>query len=86
MRRCWNPPISAFEVEGLQIRLLVNLNIDGTVNGTPQITEEPGDEIGHATALAAQRAVQRCGPYQLAREKFEEWRQVDVTFDPKDLS
>lgn len=86
MRKCWNPPISALEVEGLTVRLLVTLNIDGTVSGNPQILSPPTTDIERATALAAQRAVRACGPYQLAREKFEDWRQVDVTFDPRDLS
>lgn len=86
MRKCWNPPISALEVEGLTVRLLVTLNVDGTVNGNPEILSPPTSDIERATALAAQRAVRACGPYQLAREKFEDWRQVDVTFDPRDLS
>lgn len=86
MRKCWNPPISALEVEGLTVRLLVTLNVDGTVNGNPEILSPPTTDIERATALAAQRAVRACGPYQLAREKFEDWRQVDVTFDPRDLS
>jgi outer membrane biosynthesis protein TonB len=86
MRKCWNPPISALEVEGLTVRLLVTLNIDGSVNGNPEILSPPTTDIERATGLAAQRAVRACGPYQLAREKFEDWRQVDVTFDPRDLS
>ena len=86
MRKCWNPPISALEMDGLTIRLLVDLNRDGSVGGTPQVIDVsiPG-KVGDATAGAAQRAVRRCGPYTLPSDKYDEWRQVDVTFDPKDL-
>ena len=86
MRKCWNPPISALEMDGLTVRLLVDLNRDGSVGGTPQVLDIsiPGN-VGNATAGAAQRAVRRCGPYTLASGKYEDWRQVDVTFDPRDL-
>ncbi|MCF4099690.1 cell envelope integrity protein TolA [Maritalea mediterranea] len=86
MRKCWNPPISALDVDGLTVRLLVDLNRDGSVAGTPQVLDiSVTGQVGQATASAAQRAVRRCGPYQLAAEKYEEWRQVDVTFDPRDI-
>ncbi|WP_027834953.1 cell envelope integrity protein TolA [Maritalea myrionectae] len=86
MRKCWNPPISALDEDGLTVRLLVDLNRDGSVAGTPQVMDiSISGQVGQATASAAQRAVRRCGPYQLAAEKYEEWRQVDVTFDPRDL-
>jgi len=87
MRKCWNPPISALELDDLTVRLLVDLNKDGSVAGTPQVTAiSVVGSVGQATASAAQRAVRRCGPYQkLDPAKYEEWRQVDVLFDPKDL-
>ncbi|MGJ8529075.1 hypothetical protein [Maritalea sp.] len=86
MRKCWNPPISALEMDGLTVRLLVDLNRDGSVGGTPQVLDiSIRGKVGEATAGAAQRAVRRCGPYTLASGKYEDWRQVDVTFDPRDL-
>jgi outer membrane biosynthesis protein TonB len=85
MRKCWVPPISALEVDGLTVRLIVDLNRDGSVSGLPRIASTIRTSVEDATAKAAQRAVRRCGPYQLAVEKYDEWRQVDVTFDPQDL-
>jgi hypothetical protein len=55
------------------------------VAGVPQILSAVTDDLVRSTALAAQRAVQQCGPYTLPAEKYESWRQVDVTFDPRDL-
>lgn len=85
MRKCWNPPLSALSEPGLTVRLLVELNRDGSVAGTPRILSQITSAVMDTTARAAQRAVMRCGPYQLAAEKYENWRQVDVTFDPRDL-
>ncbi len=85
MRRCWTPPPGALSVPGLTVRVLVTLNQDGSVSNT-QIQSALTDDLMRSTAFAAQRAVERCGPYtMLPVEKYESWRQVDVTFDPRDL-
>lgn len=85
MRACWNPPISALSETGLLVRLIVDLNRDGSVAGTPRILSEITTSVADTTARAAQRAVLRCGPYKLAADKYDEWQQVDVTFDPRDV-
>lgn len=85
MRKCWNPPLAALSAEGLTVRLLVDLNRDGTVAGMPRILTQITSPVLDTTARAAQRAVMRCGPYRLAADKYDEWSQVDVTFDPRDL-
>lgn len=85
MRKCWNPPLSALSEEGLTIRLLVNMNRDGSVAGTPKILSKINSSIASATAKAAQRAVLRCSPYKLSNQKYQDWKQIDVTFDPKDV-
>lgn len=87
MRKCWLVPISAKDVDGLFVRLLIDMNRDGSVAGTPQVLEiSIQNSVGVATASAAQRAVRRCAPYTtLDPAKFDEWRQIEVKFDPKDL-
>jgi len=85
MRKCWSPPLSALSEPGLTVRLLVDLNRDGSVAGTPKILSQSTSNVADTTARAAQRAVLRCGPYRLAADKYEEWQQIDVTFDPRDV-
>tara|TARA_R100000365_G_C2739906_1_gene68648 strand:- start:1243 stop:1737 length:495 start_codon:yes stop_codon:yes gene_type:complete len=85
MRRCWTPPPGALSVPGLTVRVLVTFNRDGSVSAT-EIRSALTDDLMRSTAFAAQRAVERCGPYtMLPAEKYDSWRQVDVTFDPRDL-
>ncbi len=84
MRSCWN--LLPAEIDsGLSVRLLVELNPDGSVVGAPRVLEQDGSAVGISIARAAVTAVRKCGPYRLAAEKYEAWRQVDVTFRAGDL-
>ena len=84
MRACWDLLPAQIEAN-LSVRLLVSLNPDGSVAGLPQVLQQDNSAIGIATARAAVTAVRNCGPYRLAPEKYESWRQVDVTFRPSEL-
>lgn len=84
MRSCWN--LLPAEIDsGLSVRLLVELNPDGSVAGAPRVLEQDSSAVGISIARAAVNAVRKCGPYRLAAEKYEAWRQVDVTFRAGDL-
>lgn len=84
MRGCWNLLPSEID-SGLSVRLLVNLNPDGSVAGAPQVLAQDNSATGISIARQAVTAVRKCGPYRLAAEKYEQWRQVDVTFRASDL-
>ena len=84
MRGCWNLLPSEID-SGLSVRLLVDLNRDGSVSGSPQVLEQDGSATGISIARQAVTAVRKCGPYRLAADKYEDWRQVDVTFRANDL-
>ncbi len=84
MRGCWN--LLPGEIDsGESVRLLVELNRDGSVNGTPKVLSGIASPMQGSIARAAQRAVLGCGPYQMAAEKYASWSQVDVTFRSSDL-
>jgi outer membrane biosynthesis protein TonB len=84
MRRCWN--LLPAEIDsGLSVRLLVELNRDGSVSGSPQVLEQDNSATGISIARQAVTAVRKCGPYFLAAEKYDDWRQIDVTFRASDL-
>lgn len=85
MRKCWNPPLAALSEPGLTSRLLVELNRDGTVARAVSVIDRDASALEQTMGRAAQRAVRRCAPYKLSAEKYDDWRQVDVTFDPRDL-
>lgn len=41
--------------------------------------------IFRIAAESAMRAIRRCQPYHLPLSKYEVWRDVEVTFDPRDM-
>ncbi|WP_018700412.1 TonB C-terminal domain-containing protein [Amorphus coralli] len=85
IQRCWNPPIGAQGAEDLIVTVQMALNQNGTVSGSPTITNSSSNPFFQAAADSARRAVLRCQPYNLPLEKYDTWREVRVTFDPRDL-
>jgi hypothetical protein len=82
---CWNlPPTSADPAE-LRVRIKMFLNPNGTLVGQPEIVEYRPTPTGQIAAESAIRAVQQCAPYTLPAEKYDSWREMIVTFDPREM-
>jgi hypothetical protein len=86
--KCWNVPVGAPDPAALVFDVRVFLNQDGTVAGAPELVGRyrPGDPYFRAAVDAALRAVQMCGPYDLPADQYENWREIVVTFDPRDMA
>lgn len=81
MRDCWNPTL-AERNDGVVIRLMVAMNTDGTVAGTPEILSDvTASPILGISARTAARKVAGCGPFTLPADKYDHWREIDVTLD-----
>ena len=80
MRQCWNPTL-AERNDGVVIRLMVNMNPNGTVAGTQILTDTSGSPILGISARTAARKVEQCGPFSLPQDKYDHWREIDVTLD-----
>lgn len=67
------------------------LDRDGRVIGDVRLVNAQGDDAGGAAEVAfqaARRAILRCqsqSGYQLPDDKYEQWRQVEMTFDPSGM-
>ena len=83
--RCWNPPIGVADADNLIIRLRLQLNRDGTLSGPPRLANSSPDLLFRIAAESAIRAVRRCQPYEMPPEKYGLWRDVNVTFDPREM-
>ena len=84
VKKCWSLLPSEIEA-GLVVDLLVNLNPDGSVNGTPKILQTDPSPMVASVARAGQRAVLECGPYTvLPRAKYAEWKQIDLELNAQD--
>ena len=91
IQRCWTPPVGARGAEDLVVTIRFFLNPDGSLAGPPQIVDQAlfsqtGGEFFRSAAESARRAVLRCTPVKgLPAAKYDDWREVKLNFDPKDM-
>jgi hypothetical protein len=86
--RCWSPPVGGPHPERQIVRYELFLNRDGSVAQAPQLAPETAaaaasDPYMAAAVGAARRAIYMCAPYRLPAEKYQYWRDVMFTFDPR---
>jgi type IV secretory pathway VirB10-like protein len=89
MSECWSPPAGAPHPERLVPRFRIQLNRDGTVARQPQLLAESspsGDPFMVAAVEAARRAIMTCGPYRLPPDRYDQWKDSTVDFNPRDMA
>ncbi len=87
VNRCWNVDPGSVAAR-VTVEVGFNLNPDGTVQGEPRMISSDGDQSATQTAFeAARRAILRCqsGGYQLPADKYDQWKEVVITFDPSGM-
>ncbi|PIB24019.1 hypothetical protein BFP76_01850 [Amylibacter kogurei] len=88
IKECWNVPFGIENAEELAVTVGFELHPDGRLKGQINFLSE-GDENSGLTAVAyraARSAIVRCLPYdKLPQEKYDSWKKVEVTFDPKKM-
>ena len=86
---CWNPPIGARDVQNLIVEVTINVNPDRTVQSAEVVDKGrmASDSFYRAAAESALRALKdpRCTPLELPPDKYDQWKKIDFTFDPRDL-
>jgi colicin import membrane protein len=85
IQACWNPPIGAENAQDLIVRLRIQFRTDGTLSAEPALINNGSSAYFRVAVESAMRAVRRCQPYTLPAAKYEVWRDVEVTFDPRDM-
>lgn len=89
IQRCWNVPAGLREAEELKIVIAAELTAEGDLVGSSVRMIEPAnapDSRYQVAYDAARRALIRCSPYtDLPREKFEQWRNIEVVFNPEGM-
>ncbi len=89
IRECWSLPAGAREAENLSIEIKMAMNSDGTVRQARIIDQGrlELDPFFRAAAESALRAVlnPRCNPLKLPPEKFKQWQNMTLIFDPQKM-
>ncbi len=81
--RCWTPPTGGLGAEEIVVKLRIELNKDGTLVRPPQIANAGASPFFTAAADSAMRAVFQCQPYTMPAEKYSQWRDMLLNFDPR---
>lgn len=89
LQRCWVVPAGAKDAQNLVVNLHITVGEDGTVTSV-ELSGDQGryssDSFFRAAADSAIRGVRECSPLKnLPSEKYGNWRDMDLTFDPKDV-
>ena len=86
---CWNVPAGARDTENLVVDIRLRLNADGTVMTAEFVDRARAarDTFFRAAAESALRAVLNpsCSPLRLPPKKYEEWKNMVLSFNPSDL-
>lgn len=85
IQACWNPPAGAADDRNLIVLVKIMLRQDGSLAADPVVLNRGNSPMFQIAAESAMRAVRRCQPYRLPIAKYEIWKDVEVTFDPRDL-
>lgn len=88
VNRCWNVDPGSVAAR-VTVEVGFSLSPDGSVIGSEvRLLSSDGDQSATNTAFeAARRAILRCqsGGYQLPADKYDQWKDVVITFDPSGM-
>lgn len=87
IQQCWSVPAGVRDAADMRVRIHVSLRQDGSlINSQIVSTPRLSEPNYRAAAESAQRAVHSCSPLKdLPVEKYQRWRELTLTFDPKEL-
>lgn len=85
---CWNFPAGALNAQDLVVEIRVLVNRDRTVRQASivDVARMRRDPYYRSAAESARRAVlnPRCSPLKLPPAKYDLWRSMTLTFDPRE--
>lgn len=85
--RCWNLPAGAKDAHEMVVDISMLMNPDGTVSSAKieNQAQMAFDPFFRAMAESALTAVLRCSPLKLPPEKYENWKEMSLQFNPKEM-
>jgi outer membrane biosynthesis protein TonB len=86
LAQLWNPPVGAKTPDELVVRVRIRLNKDGRLAAPPTVLTSGTSVLFQTARESAIRAVFRGQPFNmLLPEHYDQWRDIEVTFDPRDM-
>lgn len=89
IERHWSFPAGAPRPEDLAVEVRIQLLPDGTVKDVSVVDAarmaRPGEEYFRTAAESAVRAIKRASPLDLPPGKYEQLRDITLSFNPRDM-
>jgi hypothetical protein len=88
VQKCWNVPAGLRDAQSLKVTIGAELGADGRVISASIRLIEPSpapDGRFQQAYEAARRALIRCAPYTLPRDKYAQWREIEIVFNPEGM-
>lgn len=89
IRKCWHFPAGLKDADTLVVDIQMELDPNGYVKKAKIVDQKrmQSDSAFRTAAENAYRAVldPECNPLPLPKEKYEEWKDLELSFNPKDL-
>jgi outer membrane biosynthesis protein TonB len=86
---CWSVPSGAKGAKDLVVDLEMELSPDGTVIKADVVDKGrmKSDPYFNVAAESARRAVldPKCNPLPLPKDKYDKWKNMEMSFNPKDM-
>jgi outer membrane biosynthesis protein TonB len=88
LAQLWTPPAGAKNPEELVVVFRIKLRPDGRLAAGPwpQLVSSGNSPLAIAARESAARALNRGQPFDMLKpEHYEQWKDIEVTFDPRDM-
>jgi outer membrane biosynthesis protein TonB len=86
LAQLWTVPAGAKDPQELVVLIRIKLKPDGTLAAAPIVLSSGKSALFIAARDSAVRALFRGQPYDmLKREHYEQWKDIEITFDPRDM-
>ena len=89
LEKCWNVPYGAKDAENMAVEIFMVINPNRTIREARivNMSRYHSDNFFRAAADSALRAVWSplCSPFDVPPDKYDVWKTVTVTFNPKDM-
>jgi colicin import membrane protein len=82
----WNPPVGIQNPEEFVIRIRIQLGKNGKLTAPPVVLSRGTGVLYNSARDSAVRAVFQGQPFDMLKpDHYETWKDIEVTFDPRDM-
>ncbi|WGS08992.1 hypothetical protein [Bradyrhizobium sp. ISRA437] len=87
LKTCMKLPATLSSSDDVRVKLRVFMRPDGKLAAAPQLIEASASMKGPLLMKSATSALQACQPYaMLPRDRYGEWKVLDLDFTPRDFA